>query len=45
MRYSVIENTDNLFQARLLQYEVEPAGKDQAGDSVYFEGRIKIRMS
>jgi ABC-2 type transport system ATP-binding protein len=45
MRYSVIENTDNLFQARLLQYEMEPAGKDQVGDSVYFEGRIKIRMS
>ncbi|HTY45277.1 MAG TPA: ABC transporter ATP-binding protein [Patescibacteria group bacterium] len=38
VRCSAIENTDNLFRARLLQYELEPAGKDQA----YFTGRIKI---
>lgn len=41
-RYSVIENTDNLFQARLLQYELDLRQTTAPDKNKYFEGQIKI---
>lgn len=41
-RYAIVENTDNLFQARVLQYEIAPAGEAPDSKGVYFEGCLKI---
>jgi ABC-type polysaccharide/polyol phosphate transport system ATPase subunit len=41
-RYSIIENTDNLFQARILQYELDSNQINDSDKNKYFEGQIKI---
>ncbi len=41
-RYSAIENTDDLFQARVLQYELHQNQKSGTEPVAYFEGHIKI---
>lgn len=41
-RYSIIENTDNLFQSRVLQYELDSNQESTSDKNKYFEGRIKI---
>lgn len=44
VHYSVIENTDNLFQARILQYELNSSKKNayNGNKDKYFTGQIKI---
>lgn len=42
--YSVIENTDNLFQARILQYELDQNQVNTSDKNKYFEGQIKIAI-
>lgn len=42
VRYSAIENTDDLFQARVLQYELYPDSKGGLAAEKYFSGQIKI---
>jgi len=41
-RHAIVENTDDLFQARVLQYEMAPSGRCEIGTSVHFYGKIKI---
>ncbi len=41
-RHAIVENTDNLFQARVMQYEISPRTGCGTGASVYFNGKIKI---
>ncbi len=41
-RYSIIENTDNLFQARILQCELSPSQRYNAEGNKYFGAQIKI---
>ncbi len=42
VRYSVIENTDNLFQARVLQYEIGAKQAFGSEGNKYFEGQVKV---
>jgi hypothetical protein len=42
VHYSIIENTDNLFQARILQYELNSDQRINSDKNKYFEGQIKI---
>jgi len=41
-RYSIIENTDDLFKSRVLQCELGPAETPSSGRKAYFNGQIKI---
>jgi len=41
-RYCVIENTDDLFQSRVLQCELGAGEAIDSGKNVYFEGQIRI---
>jgi len=41
-RYSIIENTDNLFQARILQCELSSSQRYNADGNKYFDAQIKI---
>lgn len=42
--YSAIENTDDLFEARVLQYELAPSGqrRELKEEDLCFEGQIKL---
>lgn len=42
VRHCVIENTDNLFQGRILQYELYSQSTNDLLEKRYFEGQIKI---
>ncbi|MBU2221462.1 MAG: hypothetical protein KJ722_02465, partial [Candidatus Omnitrophica bacterium] len=41
-RQAIVENTDDLFRARVMQYEISPRFGCGKGASVYFNGKIKI---
>jgi len=41
-RYSIIENTDNLFQARILQCELNPSQRNNTEENKCFAAQIKI---
>jgi len=41
-RHAIVENTDNLFRARVMQYEISPRAEGGGRTSVYFHGKIKI---
>lgn len=41
-RHAIVENTDDLFQARVMQYEISPRAESGSGTGVYFHGMIKI---
>jgi hypothetical protein len=41
-RYSIIENTDDLFQARILQCELNLNQRNNAEENKYFDAQIKI---
>jgi len=41
-RHAIVENTDDLFQARVMQYEISPRAGSGSGTDVYFHGKIKI---
>ncbi|MFC1667671.1 ABC transporter ATP-binding protein [Candidatus Omnitrophota bacterium] len=41
-RHCIIENTDDLFEARILQCELDTNNEDASGRGRYFEGQIKV---
>ncbi|MFA5350962.1 MAG: ABC transporter ATP-binding protein [Candidatus Omnitrophota bacterium] len=41
-RQAIVENTDDLFQARVMQYEISPRSGSGGGTSIYFHGKIKV---